>query len=529
MPSIWQAILALVLGVLIGLIVTQFIRLKENRQAIRKAMADAQMAASLQVSKISLPKLGPTLDQRMNLLLMGVDSNGRNTQRFTGCRSDTMIIASLDPKTRKVSLVSIPRDSRVDIPGHGMDKINAAHAFGGADLAVKTVQETFSVPIDHYVVIDVQGLRKVFEALGPIQVLVEKKLHYDDWAGHLHVALEPGWHTLSPEQAEEYVRFRHDAYGDIGRIQRQQWFLRQVSQKLKEPQVWLKLPQLFQVANDYVITDLSVEDMMKLANFGKDVKQGQVVSATLPGHADSINGGSYWIPDMDGAAIVLNRLTGTPLASTVTDNLSPNSAYAATAPELATTVGSAEKLTVNIRYPKGFEQTAKNFEAALTTAGYRVKYRIQGASVDCQHEQIIQTSYKADDVVVEKLRDAVPNLSDFPVIINPEQRSPSDLLVVVTATTVPPAVEATAPVTAATIQEPEPVEYTSKHRKRNRHRKTAKLKSQETTTASAAEPTPSESSPPAETSTPVEQPAQSAPVSESPKAVESPPVSEGSQ
>ena len=83
---------------------------------------------------------------------MGVDSNGRDTERFTGCRSDTMMIASLDPASGKASLVSLPRDSRVRIAeNHGVDKINAAHALGGPELAVKTVSEDFGVPIDHYV------------------------------------------------------------------------------------------------------------------------------------------------------------------------------------------------------------------------------------------------------------------------------------------------------------------------------------------------------------------------------------------
>ena len=135
------------------------------------------------------------------------------------------------------------------------------------------------MPVDHYVVIDVQGLRKVFEVLGPIEVKVEKKMRYVNHAGHLKVALDPGVQTLSPEQAEEYVRFRHDARGDIGRIDRQQWFLRQLSSKLREPQVILKLPELFKLANEYVETDLSVEDMAKLATFGKDIQRNQVETA----------------------------------------------------------------------------------------------------------------------------------------------------------------------------------------------------------------------------------------------------------
>ncbi len=334
LPSMWQTVLATVAGVTIGLSLTNYYNNQyEIKAAAARLATDQRLLASHPAGQVgavtpdSAPKglldfsninLWPKLEKRMNVLLMGVDSNGRDTERFTGCRSDTMMIASLDPKSHKVSLVSLPRDSRVRIAdNHGVDKINAAHALGGPELAVKTVSGDFGVPIDHYIVIDVQGLKKVFEVLGPVDVVVEKPMHYRDRAGHLNIALEPGVVTMDAAKLEEYVRFRHDAKGDIGRIERQQWFMRQVKKKLEEPQVLLKLLDLFKLAGDYVRTDLSCEEMAKLAAFSKEIKPSQIQTAMLPGIGTTIYGGSYWLPEPESAAIVLHRLLGSPLAVAV--------------------------------------------------------------------------------------------------------------------------------------------------------------------------------------------------------------------
>jgi LCP family protein required for cell wall assembly len=412
--------------------------------------------------------LWPKLESRMNVLLMGVDSNGRDTERFTGCRSDTMIIASLDPESKKVSLVSIPRDSRVRIAdNHGVDKINSAHAFGGPELAVKTVGEDFGVPIDHYLVIDTQGLKKVFEALGPVEILIEKPMHYRDRAGRLNIALEPGLNKLDAAGLEEYVRYRHDAKGDIGRIERQQWFLRQVKKKLEEPQVLLKLPELCKLAEEYVRTDLTVEDMLKLAAFSKEIKTNKIQTAMLPGEPVTISGGSYWVPQPEASALMLHRMTGAPQSvSVIAANtgatihsrrhshsdealaLDGSSEAALGDGSLDKSAASNDSLTAQcaaaysdkpvsiiLRYPKGSEETAKNLEARLKEKGYCVKYQQRGELSECQHEQVIASSYRADDDLVTKLKDSIAELDNYAVVVHLESRAPSDITIVVSPTT----------------------------------------------------------------------------------------------
>jgi len=437
-----------VIGVAIGLILSHFVyHHGANRQTIAAQVNQAGSALSNAISQV---KVVPTLENRMNLLVMGVDSNGANTARFTGCRSDSMMVVSCDPVSKRVAIVSIPRDSRVAIPRHGNDKINAAHALGGPALSVETVENAFQIPIDHYIVIDVQGLRKVFHLLGPVQVVVEKKMRYQDHAGHLNVALDPGVQTLTPEQAEEYVRFRHDSRGDLGRIERQQWFMRQVSKKLHEPQVILKLPELFKLASDYAVTDLSVQDMAKLAAFGKDIQPKQVQTATLPGQVTSIRGGSYVIPDYAADAVVFNRLLGTPinLAQASDDNgkAAPNSAIA------AEDESGGTPMSFVIKYPKGSEHTAAAFENALVACGYVVKSRVRTDAAECAHELLIQNSYRADDVATERFINRFPALAGYPVNVNLDAKSATDFIIIVTANTAAPAAPLEKSKEAATVR-----------------------------------------------------------------------------
>lgn len=458
-PSVLQMILATLLGVFIGLLAMQGLKALKKPDAT-SLPSQAKLEKPVVKAPVSLANfhLWPRLENRMNVLLMGVDSNGRDTERFNGCRSDTMIVASLDPESKKVALVSIPRDSRVRIAdGHGVEKINAAHALGGPELSVKTVSEDFGIPIDHYIVIDVQGLKKVFEALGPVEVMVEKPMKYRDRAAQLNIALEPGVVKMDAKQLEEYVRFRHDPRGDIGRIERQQWFLRQVKKKLEEPEVLLKLPELFKLANEYVRTDLDVQDMFKIASFCKDLKPKQIATATLPGEGVTISGGSYWVPDPTTSSMILHRLTGAPLSISLISN---NTGASIRSQRIIGDIPEAQAQTsevaysqenepyrnlgdspisVVIRYPRGHEDIAKNLEARLIEKGYNVKYRQRAELSECAHEEVIQTSYRANDELTEKMKEAISELDGYAVILNLDLRTSTDFVIIVSPTSVVPA------------------------------------------------------------------------------------------
>ncbi len=256
-------------------------------------------------SDFSLP-FGP---RRQNILLLGVDSNGADSDLWVGTRTDTIILMNIDPRSKTVNAISIPRDSKVYLPnGMGIQKINAAHAIGGIEMTVKTIEDTLGVKVDRYIMLHDQGVRAIVKALGGVDIYIEKNMKYDDWAGHLHINLAKGYHHLTDKDVVEYLRFRHDATGDIGRTKRQQWFLRGLLADLKKPETIVKIPKLVSAANKYVKTDMSPYEMTQYATLATHFDMDNIEIAMLPGAPNKHGYTSYWILDPEKAQEVINRL-----------------------------------------------------------------------------------------------------------------------------------------------------------------------------------------------------------------------------
>ena len=236
--------------------------------------------------------------RRQNILLMGIDVASNESNPFKGNRSDTMLLISIAPYGKNINVISIPRDSKVYIAGKNKaDKINHAFAFGGAKLAVKTVEETFGVKINNYLVISNAGVIKMIDTLGGLPIYIEKNMKYDDYSGNLHINLKQGEHILTGKQTEGYLRFRHDSFGDIGRIRRQQWFFNALIARLKDPTVIVKLPELLKIMPEYIQTDLSAYDMAKYLGMAKNIDTSTIQIATIPGAPSTKGVISYWIID----------------------------------------------------------------------------------------------------------------------------------------------------------------------------------------------------------------------------------------
>jgi len=199
-----------------------------------------------------------------NFLVVGSDSreglskqdlSRAATRQVDGGRTDTIILVHVSPGQKKAVMISIPRDLKVNIPGHGQDKINAAYAFGGPDLLVKTVEDNLGVPVNHYAEIDFAGFLKVVDSLGGVRLCNETGHRLDDSFANLHMA--PGCHTVNGVQALAFVRARH-IDSDFGRIGRQQQFLRAVMSKLSSTGSLANVPRLVSIANivsEHVKTD----------------------------------------------------------------------------------------------------------------------------------------------------------------------------------------------------------------------------------------------------------------------------------
>lgn len=215
--------------------------------------------------------------------------------------SDTMLLLRLEPDTEELTLLSIPRDTRVRVEGHGVMKINAANQEGGITLAAKAVSNLLGgVTIDRYARVNVQGVEKLIDALGGVTVYVPKDMKYSDDSQHLYIDLEKGQQHLNGDKAIEFMRFRHDHYGDIGRVQRQQMLMRAAMKQALKPSVLVRIPRIFSVVKSNLDTNLSVEELVALTRFATKTEQSDVQMLMLPGQFSG-NGqkykGSYWLPN----------------------------------------------------------------------------------------------------------------------------------------------------------------------------------------------------------------------------------------
>jgi LCP family protein required for cell wall assembly len=254
--------------------------------------------------------LGETLfNKHQNILILGVDSNGKNADPFDGTRSDTILVMSIYPKTKTVNILSIPRDSKVYIAHNkGVQKINAAHALGGINLTKDTIEETFGFKINNYIVFNTEGVREFVDAIGGLPIYVEKDMRYHDYTAGLHIDLTKGTHMLDGKTAEGFLRFRKDALGDIGRTARQQWFLRALAERIKDPEVLPKIPAALKVIDKYVKSDLSLYQLSQYAAFATSIDMSKVETATLPGAPNKRGYTSYWILDPAECRDVINRM-----------------------------------------------------------------------------------------------------------------------------------------------------------------------------------------------------------------------------
>lgn len=211
--------------------------------------------------------------ERVNILLMGVDARGLKKGEIP--RSDTMLVASLDPVAKKVNLFSIMRDTYTKIPDHGSDRINSAITHG-PNTAMKAVSDLLGIPIQYYVYTDFQGFIELVDAVGGVDFYVEKDMHYTSKADNheYDIDLKKGQQHLDGNTALQYVRFRHDAMSDFTRTERQRNFLKAVADKMKSTTSIMKLPSILDKVNPYIDTNLSVEDMWKLATVGYSSEMG---------------------------------------------------------------------------------------------------------------------------------------------------------------------------------------------------------------------------------------------------------------
>jgi LCP family protein required for cell wall assembly len=211
--------------------------------------------------------------------------------------TDTMLLVRFSPQTHQVAVLSLPRDTRTWVDGAGVTKLNEANAIGGPALTARATSELLGgVGIDRYIRINVQGVEKLIDALGGVTVYVPQDMKYQDESQHLYINLKQGEQHLDGSKAMQFLRFRYDAYGDIGRVQRQQMLMRALLEQALKPATLTRLPQILSIIRENLDTNLSVEELVALIGFAAQTDRPNAQMLMLPGRFDSEGGSGYWLP-----------------------------------------------------------------------------------------------------------------------------------------------------------------------------------------------------------------------------------------
>jgi polyisoprenyl-teichoic acid--peptidoglycan teichoic acid transferase len=290
---------------------------------------------------VSVPDYDPGSPSGMTILVLGSDHRSYEEEEEYG-RSDTIILVRVDPDHDYLSVLSLPRDLRVKVPGYGMDKINAAYAYGGPALAIETVEEATGIDINHYVEVDFEAFKDITDALGGVYAEVDQRYFNDDWDWE-PLDLQPGYQLLNGEDALDFCRFRHDDNMDFGRMERQQRFLSALRQQAMGWNLATELPGLIDALFSNVATDLGANDILRLAWWGIRLDGERIRQVTVVGDTKTIGGISYVLFDEEVMAEAVTDFLTIPssgAAITTTTTESDDSA--------ATTDGSGDSTTTTL-------------------------------------------------------------------------------------------------------------------------------------------------------------------------------------
>ncbi|RQD74338.1 MAG: LytR family transcriptional regulator [Candidatus Syntrophonatronum acetioxidans] len=235
--------------------------------------------------KRELDKDRPTI-----IMVLGLDQ-----RRNEPARADTIMLFSMHWETQQLSVISIPRDTRVHIPGRGTEKINHAYAYGEVSLTQKALEDFLDIEVDRYIVTNLAGFENLVDILGGVEMEVEKRMQY--YASDVTIDLYPGVQRLDGDKALQYVRFRADAAGDLGRMERQQKFVKAFIDEAYQMKTIWKLPQLLGELTNHLRTNMDLGEMREFTKRIQNSEVEEIKTATLPGTTDTIGGVSYFIAD----------------------------------------------------------------------------------------------------------------------------------------------------------------------------------------------------------------------------------------
>lgn len=255
-------------------------------------------------------------ENQITVLILGTDLSKKRQEQGMNARSDTIMLASINLETKKISLISIPRDTYTKIYGKESylgyyGKINAAFAYGGGlsksgvDYATNTVSKFLGgVPIDYYVTFDMDLVKQLVDAIGGLRYNMDLDVTI---SGH---KFTPGWTTLDGAAVLRYARHRHSTGGDFGRVDRQQKIIVALFEQLKANKQLSSVPKLYEAVQENITTNMDPLQIAALAWFGMDVDVESITRYTVPGSTTTINGSSIVVADQEEKAKILKEVFG---------------------------------------------------------------------------------------------------------------------------------------------------------------------------------------------------------------------------
>ncbi|WDL96871.1 LCP family protein [Alicyclobacillus sp. ALC3] len=345
---------------------------------------------------------------RTNVLLIGTDTRPHQV----GGNTDVLILCSIDPKSQRIEMLSIPRDTKVTLPDGTVGKINSALWVGGPQATVNVVSTLIHQPIDSYALTHFGGLVDIVNTIHGITVNVPEPMHYNTGDKQYGmIDLNPGVQTLNGPQALGFVRFREDALGDIGRTERQQVFLQALAAKLLRPSNIPQLPTLVHEFYSTVQTNMSVLQILKLASDAGQFKTYKIIHETLPGSFHNPNPNipgdlSYWIVNPNEAKWAAQQffdngvVQANPVQDpSVTQNWTPPTSPSTNPTSKSTGSGNTGRSGPGTS-PSGSSPVSYsvNVSSAYVRSGPGTNYSVIASVLQGQTVQVIGTSGKWDKI-----------------------------------------------------------------------------------------------------------------------------------
>lgn len=324
-------------------------------------------------------------DEPFTVLLLGQD----NRPGEDAARADTIIVARIDPENDKVWMLSIPRDTRVQIPGRGTQKINAATFYGGPSLMVDTVEDFLGMPINHYMDLDFDGFIQIVDSLGGVWIDVDTEI--DDPKASSHGSytashIDEGYQLLDGDHALTFVRSRDFPDADFTRMRHQQQFFKALADQATKFANVIKIPGMVENVSQYMSTDMSLNQIVNVAMALRDMGGENVQTATVMGEWKS----PYVWPDEDLKEFLVNAmLEGRSFddTSTVDAAIAPSS------------------VTVTVRNGAGIEGCASAAADILSGLGYAVG-EVGNANQFVYDETLVV--YNTDQAAAVQVAEALP-------------------------------------------------------------------------------------------------------------------------